>query len=337
MTRLLDALIGDEEIAIHFGDDAEIAAILRFEAALAEAEADSGLIAPAAARAVAEAVQTFVPDRERLAEGIAADGVVVPALVRQLRAAVGPAHAEAVHFGASSQDAVDTGLILRLAEVIPKQLARMRSIEEGLTALAEPGSAAGGRREAVADFATRAPGWAEPLGRLRANLDRIRGRLLVVQLGGPAGDRASFKGEGDIVARRLAALLDLGLASPWPSQRDPIVEFGGLMALISGALGKFGADIALMRRDRRNATASAEAEGGGTEPANPVAAETLVALARYNGGLAGLLQQAMLHDIERAGAALTLEWMVLPQLVVTTGRSLSLAERMLGRPVAPSE
>ncbi len=99
------------------------------------------------------------------------------------------------------------------------------------------------------------------------------------------------------------------------------------MAVISGSLGKFGADVGLMSQ---NEIGSIRLAGGGTSSSmphksNPVNAEVLVALARYNAGLSGILQQAMIAENERSGAAWTLEWLTLPKLVVTTGKSLELA------------
>ena len=106
---------------------------------------------------------------------------------------------------------------------------------------------------------------------------------------------------------------------------------GNLLALISGSMGKIGADIALLAQ---NEVAAVRLEGGGGSSAmahksNPVNAEVLVALARANAGLAGTLQQAMVHEYERSGAAWTLEWLTLPQMVVNTGASLRLGLALL--------
>jgi 3-carboxy-cis,cis-muconate cycloisomerase len=147
------------------------------------------------------------------------------------------------------------------------------------------------------------------------------------------GDRASFEGKGDAVALGLAQRLDLGIAEPWHSARDPIVAFGSLLSLVSGSLGKFGADVALLAQNEIGAITVA---GGGGSSAmahksNPVNAEVLVALARHNAGLVGTLHQALVHENERSGAAWTLEWLTLPQILVTTGASLRLALMLAGQ------
>jgi len=115
---VLSGLLGDGQIASFFSIEAELKAMLDFEAALAAAEAEKGVIPEAAAKAIAKAIQSFRPDIERLRHATARDGVVVPELVRQLRAEVGEPHAGHVHFGATSQDVIDTGFALRIDKAL---------------------------------------------------------------------------------------------------------------------------------------------------------------------------------------------------------------------------
>jgi 3-carboxy-cis,cis-muconate cycloisomerase len=339
MTRsLLNHLVGDAEFEALFTDDAEIAAILRFEAALAAAEADAGLFPDAAAAAIGKAIASFTPDMADLAQGVARDGVVVPALVRQLRAAAGE-HGKSVHFGATSQDAIDTGLMLRLATAIGLIEQRLVAVEKAFAALSERDGAlsfmAHTRMQQALPItaATKIAAWTAPLTRTRRTLGLLRRRLLVIQLGGPVGNRAELGDKAELVAKHLAERLDLGLAEPWHTERDPIAEFGSVLSLITGALGKFGADVALLAQ---KAVSIVKVEGGGGSSAmahksNPVNAELLVALARFNAGLLGTLHQSLVHEYERSGAAWTLEWMVLPQMVVATGASLRIATTLAGQ------
>ena len=333
---LLRHLVGDAEVEGLFGDEAEVAAMLRFEAALAEAEADAGLIPETAAAAIAAAVARFEPDMEDLAAGLSKDGVVVPALAKQLRAAVGE-HGEFVHFGATSQDAIDTGLMLRLATALDIIEERMVALEGALDALRERDGGlsmmAHTRMQAALPIpvASKIEAWTTPLGRARAALRALRPRLLVIQLGGPVGTRAELGDKADLVARLLAERLDLGLAEPWHTARDPIADLGNLLSLVTGALGKFGADVALLAQSE---VAAIKVEGGGgssamAHKANPVNAELLVTLARFNAGMLGTLHQALVHEYERSGAAWTLEWMVLPQMLVAAGASLRIARPLV--------
>lgn len=339
MTRsLLQHLVGDAEFEALFTDEAEIAAILEFESALAAAEVEAGLVPEAAAGAIGTVISSFHADRADLAEGVARDGVVVPALVRQLRAALGE-HGAWLHVGATSQDAIDTGLMLRLARAISLIEQRLTSLEDALGQLGERFGAltmmahTRMQRALPIPVSGKLSAWTEPLARARRTLGLLRPRLLVIQLGGPVGSRAELGERADLVARRLAERLDLGLATPWHTERDPIGEFGAILSLITGALGKLGADVALLSQ---NEVATIAIEGGGGSSAmahksNPVNAELLVTLARFNAGQLGLLHQALVHEYERSGSAWTLEWLVLPQMVVATGASLRIAAALIGQ------
>ncbi len=132
---LLGALLGDDEVAAMFGVDADLAAMLAFEAALAEAEAALGLVPAEAARRIAAVCAEFAPDRAGLAAGVARDGVVAPARVAQRRAAVGEPHARHVHRGATSQDVIDTSLTLRLKRALELLVRRFADLIENLDEL----------------------------------------------------------------------------------------------------------------------------------------------------------------------------------------------------------
>lgn len=337
MNPLLSALVGDAEIEALLSDDAQLTAMLAVEAALAEASADCGWIGEDAATAINSAIAAFVPDRADLAAGMAQDGVVIPALIRQLRADVVEPHRAALHKGATSQDVTDTALMLQLARVFDLYEARLTALLERLEALGIDATSrplmAHTRMQAAlpTTWGAKIASWSEPLQRHLQALEAMRRALLVVQLGGPVGDRGSFEGHGDAIAAGMARRLDLGIAPPWQATRDPIVALGNLLALISGSLGKLGADVALLAQSEVGAL-RLEGAGGSSamaHKANPVNAEVLVALARYNAGLSGTLAQAMVHEYERSGAAWTLEWLTLPPMLVTTGASLRLGVKLV--------
>ena len=334
---LLNVLCGDEEVEALLSDDAQMRAMLSVEAALAEAGADAGIVRADAAEAIVKSIALFAPDWDELAIGMARDGVVVPALVVQLRRAVGEQYAADVHRGATSQDIVDTALMLQLSQVVRVLLARLDSLEEKLAVVRSRFGAqklmAHTRMQVALEFtvADKLRTWTEPLLRHRQALSTMRRELLVIQLGGPVGDRSSFAWKGYEIARGLAERLDLGLAPSWHSTRDPIVGFGSRLAMLAGSLGKFGADVAFMAQNEVTAITLASAGGSSAMPhkSNPVQAEVLVALARHAAGLAGTLQQAMVHENERSGSAWTLEWLTLPQLAVTTAAGLRLGNELV--------
>lgn len=334
---LLGALAGDPATEALLTDSAQIGAMLAVERALAEASADAGLIETEAAAAIAAAIAGFEPDWPELEAGMARDGVVVPELVRQLRRSVAAPHGPALHKGATSQDIIDTALILQLAGIFDLFEARLTALLARLDQMARDWSGrplmAHTRMQAAlpTSWDAKLASWSEPLARHFRALSEMRRSLLVVQLGGPVGDRGSFSGHGDAIAAGMSHRLGIGLASPWQATRDPIVGFGSLLALISGSLGKIGADVALLVQSE---VGMVRLEGGGASSAmahksNPVNAEVLVALARANAGLAGTLQQAMVHEYERSGAAWTLEWLTLPAMLVHTGASLRLGQNLL--------
>jgi 3-carboxy-cis,cis-muconate cycloisomerase len=166
--------------------------------------------------------------------------------------------------------------------------------------------------------------WRRPLERHLVRLAEIKPRLLVLQFGGPIGTRAVPGGKGTGFVDDLAKRLGLEPALPWHTARDGIVEFGSLLSLLTGSLGKFGQDVALLAQTEVGAVRLAR--GGGSSAmahkSNPVGAEVLVTLARFNAGLAGTLHQALVHENERSGAAWTLEWLILPRLAIAAGAAL---------------
>lgn len=334
----LSGLLGDVEIAPLFSAEADITAMLRFEIALAEAEADCGVIPADAAAAIVAGLSGFVPDMTALASGVAKDGVVIPEFVRQLRRATGEAAAEKVHFGATSQDVIDTSLMLRLkaaTEIIANRLAVLTA---GLSALSDrdgqrPLMGYTRMQAAIAITAgDRIGAWRSPLGRSAARLADFAADGFAVQFGGAAGTLEKFANKGPAVRAALAARLGLADRPQWHSQRDGIAEFAGLLSLITGSLGKYGQDVALLAETSGEIRLS----GGGGSSAmphkqNPVAAELLVTLARFNATQLSAIHQSLVHEQERSGAAWVLEWLTLPQMVVATGVALATANRLTGQ------
>jgi 3-carboxy-cis,cis-muconate cycloisomerase len=160
-----------------------------------------------------------------------------------------------------------------------------------------------------------------------ARLDALPPEVLVVQFGGAAGTLEKLGDDkAGPVRAALAAALGLGDAPQWQSQRDRIAEMGGWSATTTGALGKLGQDVALIAQAGGEITLA----GGGSSSAmphkaNPVGAELLMALARFNAAQLGGLHQSMVHEQERSGAAWTLEWLLLPPMLVAAGAALRTA------------
>jgi 3-carboxy-cis,cis-muconate cycloisomerase len=335
ISTFLDAVAGDLTIEAFFSKSAEIETMLAFEAALARAQADLGLIPTDAAVKIETACHGFAADPSVLSAGMARDGVVGPAFVTALRATIGEEHGKWLHWGATSQDLVDTGLVLRLKQVVShlearladliKALQHLRGLEGGIRLMAQT------RMQRALPFtaADKIDTWLRPLERNRLRLHQLLPRILVVQFGGPIGTRSNLDGRGDLLADKLAELLHLQAAPAWHTARDGIVELGNWLSLVSGTLGKIGADTVLMAQNEVDAV---RLPGGSSSAmphkSNPVVGEILVALARFNAGLAGTLNNALVHENERSGSAWALEWLVLPQMAVTTAAALSHARRL---------
>jgi 3-carboxy-cis,cis-muconate cycloisomerase len=336
---LLERLLGDAEIAGYFAPEAELAEMLAFEATLAEAESLESVIPPEAGLAIAAAARKLLPDLKALADGIARDGTLVPALIKQLRAALSEADAQHIHFGATSQDVIDTGLALRLravASILDQRLVEIidrldaMAARDGKHALMGHTRMQRARPITVADKLTH---WREPLARHRERLVELAPRLFLLQLGGAVGNRAELGAKGTAVADHMAKALRLhSPIAARHTERDGIAEFAGWLSLISGSLGKLGADVALMAQNEVGEVRIAGAGGSSAMPEkqNPVTAEVLVTLAHFNATLLSGMHNALVHENERSGSAWTLEWMLLPQMAVATGASLRQAQGLLG-------
>lgn len=333
---LLAGLLSDDRIAAAFHTDSEIGAMLRFEAALAQAEETVGMVPPGSGAAIAKACATFVPDLDALRTATARDGVCVPELVRQLRLAVGEPHGAHVHLGATSQDVVDTALILRLKPVFEEMGLRIAGLLGDLDRLSERF----GSRPLMAHTRMqralpircldRIATWRKPLARLQTDLQSSERVCLRLQLGGAVGTLHAFGDHAEAVAGEMADTLGVAWDGCWHTDRSGMAAFAGWLSRMAGALGKIGQDIALMAQNERS---EIRLSGGGISSAmphkqNPVAAEVLVSMARFNATLLSGMHQAQVHENERSGAAWTLEWMLLPQMTVATGAALSNARRL---------
>ncbi|MDE1157401.1 MAG: 3-carboxy-cis,cis-muconate cycloisomerase [Neorhizobium sp.] len=333
----LSGLVGDEDVSRLFSVEAEISAMLAFEAALAAAQAIEGVIPQAAAERIAEVCAEFVPDIAALKAATARDGIVVSDLVKQLRAAIGGEAAFHVHFGATSQDVIDTALMLRLKSLSVLFLERLVVLTTAFDDLDEKfgeRDLMGRTRMQAAIPITvwdRLRAWRAPLERHHQRLQAFLENGFAIQFGGAAGTLEKLGDAASGVREALAMALDLADQPQWHSQRETIAEFSSILTLISGSLGKFGQDIALLAEMGDEIVLS----GGGASSAmahkqNPVAAEVLVSLARYNAVQISAIQQSMVHEQERSGAAWTLEWLVLPSIAAATGASLRLATELAG-------
>jgi 3-carboxy-cis,cis-muconate cycloisomerase len=339
--RLWAGLWGDPEAEALFGDAAEIAAMIRVEGALARVQGRLGVIPQAEAHTLARFLATAEVTPGALADAVGRDGVPVPGLVAALRAACPDAGAAGfLHWGATSQDIMDTALALRLAVLCDLMERRLRGLLTGLAELAEAEAATPmaartwGQVAVPTTLGAVAAGWGRGLVAGAEALGGVRMRVARVSLGGAAGTLSAMGPAGPAVRAGLAA--ELGLADPghsWHASREGIAGLAGWAGVLAGALGKLGEDVQLMAQSGLEELGIGGAGGSSTMPqkANPVPAAALVALARQVLALVPAVQGAAIHRQQRDGAAWMQEWLALPPLCLALGRALGLAAELVGR------
>jgi 3-carboxy-cis,cis-muconate cycloisomerase len=304
---------------------------------LAQAEAKEGVIPEERPRRSPPRFPRQFRHGGKLRQGTARDGVVVPEFVRQLRAMVGEPHGGSVHFGATSQDVIDTswrcgwsncsailgGRLDRLVERLPELEERQGTCRDH-GAYAHAGGAAGAGR-------AQDRSWREPLL-------RHRDRMAALEATSPSCISAARSARSTSSATRAsacrAAWAKLGLgpsSASRHSERDGQAALANWLSMVTGSLGKMGQDIALLAQTEVGEVKLASGGGSSAMPhkVNPVGAEVLVALARFNATLVSGMHHSLVHENERSGAAWTLEWMLLPQMAVATAAALRTADGLV--------
>lgn len=276
---VFDTLLTTPEMLAVFDDAAIVGAMLRFEATLAAAQAEEGLIPAPAARHIAAACEVGRFDLDALvAAGRRAGSLAIP-LVKELTRAVAKDDQDAstrVHWGSTSQDVQDTAMVLVTREALRLLDRDLGSLCGRLLALAEQhlGTPVLARTllqpAQVSSFGFKAAGWLAPLVRARSRLRDAAAGALQLQLGGAVGTLAVMGDAGPRVVTRLAAVL--GLKAPpmaWHTQRDEWVRLGMEVAILTGSLGKLAADLALMAQGEVGELAEPSGNGRGGSSAMP--------------------------------------------------------------------
>ena len=333
------ALFGDAEVGRLFTDAAEIRAMLLVEGALAKAQGETGSIPETAAYAIHRASLQVSIGPEQLAEGVGQSAVPVPALVSAFRAQLPPEHAAYVHWGATSQDIIDTALVLRLRQAMAIIERRLVILARSLADIAEAHAdlpmvaRTYGQAAVPTSFGAVAASWGAPLVTHIERLTDLRPRLLRVSLSGAAGTSSALGEQAGPTRAALAAALDLrDRGGSWHTDRGAMAEFAGWLTLVTGTLGKLGQDLTIMTRSG-SATVRLGASGGSStmpQKSNPVLPSLLVAIARQVAALNDAMQGALIHAEQRDAAAWIVEWLSLPQMVLLTGRALTAAGEAVG-------
>jgi 3-carboxy-cis,cis-muconate cycloisomerase len=321
-------------------DEARVQRMLDVEAALARAEAAAGVIPQEAVAPIEAACRVERLDLAALAEAAVAAGNLAIPLVKVLTAEVKKADAEAaryVHWGATSQDIIDTAQVLELAAVIDALLVDLERAVAGFAALAQRHRATpvAGRtwlqHALPIPFGLKLAGYGAALARSRARLARLRAENLVLQFGGAAGTLAALGNAGLCVAEKLAAELRLPLPdAPWHGHRDRLAEIAAALAILTGSCGKLARDVTLlMQTDVAEAFEPAAPGRGGSstmpQKRNPVAAPIALAAATMAPNLAATILAAQVGEHERSAGAWHAEWPAFPALALITSGALRAA------------
>ena len=337
-------LFGDPDVDAHLSDAARVQAMLDVEVALAEAEAQADVIPAAAVTSIRQAARAERFDLSALAREAAEAGNLAIPLVRQLRAIVGDIDSEAanhVHVGATSQDIIDTSLVLQLKGALPPCLAQIRRATEAAAAHARRH-----RRTPMAGrtllqqatpitFGLKAAGWLEALERGRVSLQANADRAFVLQFGGASGTLAALGPAAPVVSTQLGARLALPVpALAWHSHRDRLAAFGCGLGVLAGTFGKIARDLTLLSQTEVGEVLEAPRPGRGGSSSmphkhNPVSAAVAVAAAVRAPGLVSTLLAAMPQEHERGLGGWQAEWDVLPELMrLTGGAARAIAEAL---------
>ena len=343
-SEIYGALWGTAEMRALFSDAAQLQLMLDVEAALARAEAKLGLVPQQVAEAITKAARVENLRIERIAEGTRETGVPVPALVSELGRAAGEEAARYIHLGATTQDILDTALVLqvrRALEYLRRDLVALARRLAGRASEFRDTPMAGRThlQQAVPiTFGLKCAVWASPLAAHVERLDQAARRVLVVQFGGAAGTLAALGANGVAVAEALAHELGLGVPDlPWHAARDTMAEIVALLGLVCGSLSKFALDVTLLMQTEVAEVFEPHVPGRGgsstmPQKRNPVAAEYIIAAARGVHALVPLMLTAMAQDHERATGPWQSEALALPQCFVlsagATAHALAIAGGM---------
>ncbi len=323
-----------------FSDETLVRRYLDVEVALARAEAKVGVIPEAAATAIAAAGEGLAVDMATLKTETEIVGYPIIGIVHQLAKAAGEAGGY-VHWGATTQDIMDTANVLQIRDALSLVAADLAALDTVLCDLAarHRDTVMAGRTHLQhalpITFGYKAAVWLSMIRRHRQRLQQLQERVLVVEFSGAAGTLASLGDKGLEVQAALAAELGLGVPDiTWHVARDNIAEVGTVLGLVTGSLAKIAVDVMLMMQNEVAEAFEPFVEGRGAsstmpQKRNPISCELILALSKAVRAQSGLLLDAMAADHERATGPWHLEWIALPEACIAASGALHQARFML--------
>ena len=333
-------MFGTPAMRAIFSDEGAVARYVAVEVALAAAEARIGLIPKDAAETIRRNADPASLDLSKLKAETDLVGYPIVGVVHQLAKQCGEA-GRYVHWGATTQDIMDTATVLQVRDALALVDADLEAIETALAGLADKHrcTVMAGRTHLQhalpVTFGYQAAVWLGMMQRHRQRLAELRPRVLVGQFAGAAGTLASLGDKGLAVHDALMHELGLGTATmPWHVARDGLAEAVSFLALIGGSLGKIATDVMLMMQTEVAEAFEPFLQGRGSsstmpQKRNPISCELIVSSSRIVRQSAGLMLDAMLADHERATGPWHLEWVALPEAFIASSGALRQARFML--------
>ena len=333
-------MFGTEPMRAVFSDDAIIQRYLEAEAALARAQARLGTIPSEAGEAIDRASRNIVIDHERMRHETEIVGYPILPLVHQLAEAAGDAGGF-VHWGATTQDIMDTANVLQIRaalDLVEADIGALQSIHAGL-AKAHRDTPMAGRthlQQALpCTFGYKCAVWLSSIDRHAERLDELKKRVLFGEFSGAAGTLASI-GQGGLKLQ-AAFCEELGLAQPpitWHVARDGIAEVVCFLGLVTGSLAKIATDVMLMMSTEFGEVSEPFVKGRGAsstmpQKRNPISCELILAAAKAVRQQVATMLDGMVHDFERATGPWHLEWIAVPESFILTASALHQARYML--------
>ncbi len=333
-------LFGTPAMREVFSDEGLVARYVAVEVALATAEAAVGVIPTEAAQAIASGTDAALIDVAQLKAETDVVGYPIVGIVHQMAKQCGDA-GRFVHWGATTQDIMDTATVLQLRDALALVGADLAAIEVALTGLARKhrDTVMAGRTHLQhalpITFGYKAAVWLSMIRRHRERLGQLGPRVLVAQFSGAAGTLASLGDKG--LAAQAAFSAELGLKQPditWHAARDGVAEAVSFLGLVTGSLAKIAVDVMLMMQTEVGEAFEPFVPGRGSsstmpQKRNPISCEMIAALAKVVRAQAGLMLDGMAADHERATGPWHIEWIALPQAFVATSGALYQARFML--------
>ena len=330
-------LFGADAMRAVFSERGQVQKWLDVEAALARVQGRLGIIPEAAAAEISARADAALIDMDLMREEVDRVGYAIMPLVHRLAALCEGDAGRYVHWGTTTQDIKDTGVVLQIRDALALVEADLLAVRDGLARLAReyrdtPMAGRSHLQHALpVTFGYKAAVWLAPVERHLERLDQLRPRVLTGQFAGAAGTLASLHGRGLEVADAL--MEELGLAQPaiaWHTARDTIAETMAFLALVTGSLAKIATDVVLLTATETGEVFEPFAPGRGgsstmPQKRNPVSSELILACTKQVQGRAALVMDAMAADLERSTGPWHVEWAALPEAFVLASGALAQA------------